>query len=641
VSRSGPWLAVLGLALAALDLARPYAGPSLRPVQLACAAVFLVVLALWLHAREWRRRESLPLLALAVFLLPTYLDHSRNLESDGIHYYGYLRSLLFDGDLDLWNDYVLLGWSEPEHRNVLPVGAPLMWSPFVLVVHLGRQVARLFGAGAPTGTEPVYQAAANLATLVYGATGLFLLLDTLRRWGAALPRPLWSAAAVFWAVVICWIGSPLRFYLSVLPCLAHGAEFFAAVLVLRAYVALRDRPDPVRAAWAGAACGLVFLVRSQDGILLALPGTALALAWLRGPDRRRPALAFAALAGAFVLVALPQMAVWQAMFGRPVLIPHKVLHGEEFMHLAEPQLAGTLLSPRGGLFVTHPMMLAAFAGLAVLAFRDARYVLAVLPVLLAGWYVNSTLFDWYHVRRFTGLVPLLAPGLALALTPLSRAGVAAMALVAFLALRYDYAVDTLRALPGEPVPARAALRETSDGLVRDAYRVVEPRAPRLAVLGVLAYTGEALLREGPVARIDLATEHPLLRVPFRTPYLSEVTAEDGAPCRWLRGQQTRLHLPLAWEGAVTLTLRARALETLEPQAVEALWNGVPVGRHATPAEWSSYRFDVPREAVRLGANELVLRFDRAPIYRRIRGEGPREVRPAALAWMTLHRRKAR
>ena len=102
---------------------------------------------------------------------------------------------------------------------------------------------RLFGAGPPAGVEPVYQAAACLTTLLCGAAGLFLLFDTLKRW--------FSPAAAFWATVICWVGSPLRFYLAVLPSLAHGAEFFAAVLVLRAYLALRRSPGLAPAACAG------------------------------------------------------------------------------------------------------------------------------------------------------------------------------------------------------------------------------------------------------------------------------------------------------------------------------------------------------------------------------------------------------
>jgi len=173
-------------------------GAALRPWQ--TVAALLTVAALWavLRARGARFRDALPWLALAAILIPTYLDHSRNVESDGIHYYSYLRSVLFDRDLDLRNDYQLLGWANPSQRNVLPVGAPILWSPLVLLIHAGREAGRLFGASAPNGVEPVYQGAACLATLVYGAAGLFLLCGTLRRWT--------STAAAFWATVLCWVG---------------------------------------------------------------------------------------------------------------------------------------------------------------------------------------------------------------------------------------------------------------------------------------------------------------------------------------------------------------------------------------------------------------------------------------------------
>ena len=49
------------------------------------------------------------------------------------------------------------------------------------------------------------------------------------------------------------------------------------------------------------------------------------------------------------------------------------------------------------------------------------------------------------------------------------------------------------------------------------------------------------------------------------------------------------------------------------------------------------RFDVPRALVRRGTNVLVFRFERAPIYRRMRGEGPRQVRPALLGALRLWR----
>jgi hypothetical protein len=636
-SRRLPLVAAAALlALVVLDLARPYVGPALKPWQVAAAAVLLALAWTALRARGLRRGEALAFVALPALLVPVYLDHSRTLESDGVHYYGYLRSLLFDLDLDLSNDYALLGW---DHRgpNVLPVGAPLLWSPLVIAVHLSRQAGRLFGLAAPSGVEPLYQGAVSLATLAYGSAGLVLLLDTLRRFSPVGDGPrLFPLAAAFWAAVLCWIGSPLRFYLSVLPGLAHGAEFFVAVLALRAYLALRAEPSVRRAALAGAACGVLFLVRSQDALLLFVPAAELAVRALR--LRSRPALlALAACLAAFAVAALPQLAVWQAMFGVPVLVPHKALHGEEFMHLTQPQLAGTLVSPRGGLFTSHPVLLAGLAGLLLLAFRDARYVALALPVLAAMWYVNSTVFDWYHVRRFTGVVPLLAPGLALVLAPLTRAGVVPLALLAFLALRYDRAVDSLRALPGEPAPVRAALAETSDGLARDAYGLLEPRAPAWAAALLGAYTGEQLLGEG-VSRIDLTRETPLLRLPLPARHLSEVASEDGAACRWVTSQEARLFLPLAAPSAIVLSVRARALETLEPQSIEALWNDVPVGRQPTRPAWQDYRFEIPAPVVRAGTNVLVLRFARGPIYRRMRNDGPREVRPAALQWILLHRR---
>ena len=66
--------------------------------------------ALWsvLGERDLRPRERLPWVALAAMLVPTYVSHARQLDlGDSIHYYTYLRSLLFDHDLDLANDYTL------------------------------------------------------------------------------------------------------------------------------------------------------------------------------------------------------------------------------------------------------------------------------------------------------------------------------------------------------------------------------------------------------------------------------------------------------------------------------------------------------------------------------------------------------
>jgi hypothetical protein len=94
---------------------------------------------------------------------------------------------------------------------------------------------------------------------------------------------------------------------------------------------------------------------------------------------------------------------------------------------------------------------------------------------------------------------------------------------------------------------------------------------------------------------------------------------------------------LAWRGPILVRVEARALETLEPQTITLEWNGVPCGERPMEPAWREYAFEVPADAVRRGTNALVLRFARAPIYFRVRGVGPREIRPAALSWLTLNR----
>jgi hypothetical protein len=423
--------------------------------------------------------------------------------------------------------------------------------------------------------------------------------------------------------------------MSTLPSFAHAAEFFAAALALASFLALRRRPGIASAAMAGAAAGLSFTVRSQAGLLLLPPGLFLLWRLARGPERRAALANGLACGAAFIAAALPQLVVWHILFGTPLLVPHEVMHGSGFV-LETPEYLGVLIAPEAGLLTSHPALLAALLGLLLSARRDPGYLALVLPALVAGWAVNASVFNWYQIRRFTGLVPLLAPGLARIAVPLSRAGLVPMFALACLAYRYDLAVDTLRAQQGDPAPVRATLQELGDGLAADGYALLEPRAPRAAAWWLDAWADVGIL-EQPVTTLELASERARLRLPAPARHLSAPELEDGAPARWVTDSEARLFLVSAWRGPVTLSLAARALETLHPQSVELLWNGTPLGRLPTEPRWREYRFDVPAELVRHGTNVVVVRFERAPIYRRIRGEGPRQVRPAALGTLRLWR----
>ena len=598
--RKAGLLATLALLAASLEILRAYTGPVLRPAQWAAGA--LVVLVLW---HELRRNgkplaEHWPYLALAACLVPTWVDHTRVLQpGDSVHYYSYLRSALFDHDLDLTNDYALLGWDRPDLPNVLPVGAPLLWAPVIALLHLARRVAAFWWTMSPAdGTEPLYQAGVSLATLLYGTAALFLLLGALRRWV--------GPAAAFWTTILCWVGSPLRFYLSVLPALAHAVEFFAAVLVLRATIALRREPTLRHAAYAGAACGLAFLTRSQDGLLLIVPAAVLWWALRDRASRRRLASAALAMAAAFLLVSLPQLAVWQSTFHTPVLVPHTAIHGTAFFDLAHPALLSTLFSDRGGLFASYPTMVLAVAGLVVLARREPALAAGVASAGLATWYLNAAVFDWYQVRRFTGLVPLLAPGLALILALLARRTVLCAAL-ALLALRYDTAVDALRSVPGAPAPLPRVGSEMVDGVVAGAYALVEPLAPSLGARLLSFYTGDRIGQHE--VRFDLGAEPWILRLPQRARHLSPPGIIDGEGGRWVRDNDAaRFFLPVATPRDLTVTVRIRG-RAQAPIPVEVTWEETTLVRGLTGDGWTDLPLTVPGTAMRPGTNDLVVRFD--------------------------------
>ena len=98
-------------------------------------------------------------------------------------------------------------------------------------------------------------------------------------------------------------------------------------------------------------------------------------------------------------------------------------------------------------------------------------------------------------------------------------------------------------------------------------------------------------------------------------------------------------MPLRSAGALAITVRARALETDAPQTIELVWNDIALGPQPMVPAWSDYRVDVPAPAVRAGTNIVVLRFARAPVFHRVRGHGPRQMRAAAVAWIDLRRRE--
>src|SRR5438067_5796303 len=109
----------------------------------ACAAAFVAS----------RRRRSAghpgaaPLFAALLLAgLSLQIAMGARLQSDGFYYYAYLRSLMFDRDVDFTNDYRMLGLGDKANlfqptvtghaHSAWTIGPAIVWSPFFGAAHL-------------------------------------------------------------------------------------------------------------------------------------------------------------------------------------------------------------------------------------------------------------------------------------------------------------------------------------------------------------------------------------------------------------------------------------------------------------------------------------------------------------------------
>jgi hypothetical protein len=340
---------------------------------------------------------------------------------DALHHYVQLRSVVFDRDLRFTNEYLRLygpgagqdsetDWivktNETGHiRNLMPVGPAMLWAPLFVLAAGGVWLANLLGAAYPLdGYGRLFQASTGFSGIAAAGAGA---------WFAYLAAAsLAGRRAAIWATLAVWLASSALYYSAISPTYSHAASMLAVGGFWLAFVRTRDRDDVARYAMLGALAGLAALMRWQDAILLGVP------AWDALRARRAVGLSGVAgrwlAAGAAAAVAFaPQSIVWQRLYGQPFTIPQ----GSSFMKWGSPALLQVLVSDNHGLFSWTPVLLLAAAGLVLLIRRDARVGIPAAAFLVASWYVNASVADWwggeaFGGRRFVACFPVFVLGTA-------------------------------------------------------------------------------------------------------------------------------------------------------------------------------------------------------------------------------------
>jgi hypothetical protein len=570
-----------------------------------------------LSVRGSLRDPGLLVLAAALALLLALLfSHDARITSDGVDHYVYLRSAFVDGDLDLANDYALVAPSGESDAaatplgltgNAHPVGPALVWAPFYAAAEL---VTRLRGVPS-NGLDRLHLDAVAVSSVLYGWLGLVLLYFTARREA--------SAAASLLAALGIGFGTFLYFYMAFAPTMAHAPAFGAAAL----FVWLWLRPTPTgarRAAWLGAACGLLALLRWANVLIVLLPVVE-ALPRLRRRSEWPGLLKEgAALAAAFLVAFSPQMLTWWMLYGSPITIPQ----GSAFL-ASSPAWDGVLFSPRHGLFSWSPLLLVGAVGLLAWARRAPWRLAAALVFGLALVRINAGVADWwagaaFGGRRFDALLPLFGLGLAFAADglagfvrrrPLAPVAVLVAGLVGWnvlLARQYrtgawDY---------GGPV----AFETMGHSVVSQVDRAIGSPFSLPAALLEWARTGhrpadyESLFMERRHARwsIRMGEDDRI----FLEDGWSAPEHADGASYRSLAASSAGLVVPLHESRDYVLGARLRVVDAPEAR-LRVLMNDRVLGVWELRPAASDYEVSVPAEAVRPGRNAL--RFKRP-------GDGP-------------------
>jgi hypothetical protein len=385
-------------------------------------------------AARARKSERL-LLLLWLFSLPFLNPWVRG---DGVGYYAFARAPLIEHSLDFTRDYQYANESFRGPRldennqprsdfrtatghldNHFTVGPAILWTPFLLVTHLGVLVARSLGSCvAADGFSAPYRITMAFATAFYGLLGLLLAFRLAcqyveERWA------LLSTVAIWWA-------SSLPVYMYFNPSWSHAHSAFVVALFLLYWHQTRSSRSLAQWLILALITGLMLNVYYANVMVLAVLAIEAA---------RQYYFAFRPAPSAALNSAprVPELLLRHSLFAAvllicflPTLITRYIIYGSPFesgyVPLRDwlwfsPAFLDVLFSSNHGLLAWTPILLFAIAGLFIFWRWQRRAGTPFLAAFLAFYLFISCYPDWagissYGNRFFVSLTPLFVLGLA-------------------------------------------------------------------------------------------------------------------------------------------------------------------------------------------------------------------------------------
>lgn len=361
---------------------------------------------------DLKKLERLLFLGIFLFSFFVFLAHTKVTKTaifaDGRFYYAYTRSIVRDFDLNLINDYRILGIKPAINSrglaiNVYPPGTSLFWLPsFWLADGLINTINVFPKVNLDnSGFGLIHQSAVSATSIFLGTLGLYLVFSFLKKFFSKQVS-LFTTFALFSA-------TNLFFYIAVEPINSHAISFFVSSLFVFYFIQKKDMLDKINYFTLGVLGGLAGLVRTQDFLISLLP-----LSTIFKTSRKLKNVFYLSLGA--VLAFLPQIILWKLFFNTFSRSPYLAI-GFNFQN---PQIFHVLFNTQNGFFMLTPITLLAFLGL--FAFRKKNIIffrLALTFFLLQLYLISSwsayTQGGSFSIRMLISTYPLLSLGLATAI----------------------------------------------------------------------------------------------------------------------------------------------------------------------------------------------------------------------------------
>lgn len=394
------------------------------------------------------KKAVVPAATFIVFLIVlsfVFFRENKGIQGDGIYYYSVAVSILWDGDLDLRNQYDHPVPNSPQRTvtggiyavDTMTGKAFTLFNPgtglfMIPAMAAGRLIDRLRGGPPRDAFDLFYQKCAGYSAVLAAAlAALFMFLILRRRYSL-------ETAAVLPALFL--FGTNWLFYATVFAAWSHAYAVFLSAFLIWAFLRLIEKNDSLSAFLFGFSGGLFFATRNFSVLFFTLLFLLYAYQTARKSGKRavgKSLLPVALILLTFLAGAAPQLLDNDIQHGSPFLSGYQAVRTAEkhfgFLENADfrvmsasnlYQLYSNLFNSNNGLFFVHPLYFLGLLGL-VFVTRGRSLFQKFSDLLFVGlilfWFIDASYYDNWFIRaagsgfghrRFLDFLPVFIIGAA-------------------------------------------------------------------------------------------------------------------------------------------------------------------------------------------------------------------------------------